>query len=115
MKMYFNSNIKISLVLFIMFFFVKNISAQQWVEFSHQNHFKLFLNPASAGSNSEIFTSLAHRSQYTFLSKRAIASQFGEFSIPVFKKQYGVGLKLVNDFIGYYNLSSLCFAYKVLQ
>lgn len=101
MKCYFGTNILKNVLLLFLFFFAKDITAQQWVEFSQQNHYKLFLNPASAGSNSELYTTLAHRSQYTFLSKRALASQFGEFSMPVFKKNYGLGLKLVNDFIGY--------------
>lgn len=80
--------------------FIKT-NAQQWVEFSQQNQYNLFLNPANAGANSMLNATLAHRSQYTFLSKQAIASQYAAFSMPIFAKNYGVGLRIVNDFIGY--------------
>ncbi len=96
-------------------FFTIHVNAQQWVEFTQQNHYNLFLNTAYTAYNSNIKTTVAHRSQYTFLTKRAIASQFGEFSTPVFKKNYGVGLKVVNDFIGYqrYTLVELTGAYHL--
>ncbi len=91
------------------------IKAQQWVEFTQQNKYKLFLNDAFTGANSKLYATVAHRSQYTFLTKEAIASQFVEFSIPIFKKKYGLGLKLVNDFIGYqrYTLVALTGAYHL--
>lgn len=102
--------------LFITFLFLTvQVSAQQWVEFTQQNHYGLFLNAAYSGAGSEINATVAHRSQYTFLTKRAIASQFIEFSMPIISKNYGIGLKVVNDFIGYqrYTLVELTGAYHL--
>ena len=91
------------------------VNAQQWVEFTQQNQYKLFQNTAYSGYNGKLYATIAHRSQYTFLTKRAIASQFLEFSMPVFKKNYGVGIKIINDFIGYqrYTLAELTGAYHL--
>lgn len=102
-------------VIIAFVFFTLQVNAQQWVEFTQQNHYNLFLNAASAGYDSNISATLAHRSQYTFLTKRAIASQFASFSMPIFKKNYGVGLRIVNDFIGYqrYTLVDLNGAYHL--
>lgn len=92
-----------------------NANAQQWVEFTQQNQYKLFLNTAYTGSNNQLYTTISHRNQYTFLTKRAIASQFLEFSMPIIKKNYGIGLKVVNDFIGYqrYTLAEITGAYHL--
>lgn len=104
-------------VLFITIFFfgLTTLHAQQWVEFSQQDKYKLFLNPALSGSESLLQATIAHRSQYTFLSKRALASQFAEFSMPIFAKNYGIGFRLVNDFIAYqrYTLAELTGAYHL--
>lgn len=80
---------------------VQQAMAQQWLTFSQLHRYKTFVNPATTGEKSELNAVVAHRSQYTFLSPRAFASQVGAFSMPIFKKQYGVGIKIVNDFIGY--------------
>lgn len=95
------------LLLFVLLFITHFAFSQQWLEFSQQNKYKLFLNPSLAGSNSMLHATVAHRSQYTFLSKRAIASQFGEFSMPIFSKNYGAGINIVNDFIGYQRYTSV--------
>lgn len=105
---------KISLII-IFLLSLGVLSAQQWVEFSQQSKYKLFTNASLAGSNSLLHATIAHRSQYTFLTKRAIASQFAEFSMPILKKNYGAGITLVNDFIGYqrYTAVSLNGAYHL--
>lgn len=102
-------------ILIAFLLFTSQVKSQQWVEFTQQNHYNLFLNSAYTGYDSNIKATLAHRSQYTFLTKRAIASQFAEFSMPIFKKNYGIGLKIVNDFIGYqrYTLVELTGAYHL--
>lgn len=105
---------KISFILIFIILLFK-VDAQQWLEFSQQNKYKLFLNSAHTGSNSEMYTTISHRSQYTFLTNRAIASQFLEFSMPILKKNYGVGIKIINDFIGYqrYTLAEITGAYHL--
>ena len=102
-------------VLIAILFVTFQVKAQQWLEFTQQNHFNLFLNAAYTGYDSNIKATIVHRSQYTFLTKRAIASQFGEFSMPIFNKKYGIGVKIVNDFIGYqrYTLAELTGAYHL--
>ena len=95
------------LSLFVFILTVQLVFAQQWLEFSQQNQYELFLNPSMAGANSMLYTTVAHRSQYTFLTKRAIASQFGEFSTPIINKNIGVGLNISNDFIGYQRYTSI--------
>lgn len=91
------------------------LKAQQWVVFSQQTNYKSFNNASLAGSNSLLHATVAHRSQYTFLTKRAIASQFLEFSMPIINRNYGVGFNVVNDFIGYqrYTAISLNGAYHI--
>lgn len=94
-------------LLFILIFLLGSLKAQQWVVFSQQNNYKLFNNASLAGADSEIHATIANRNQYTFISNRNIASQFVEFSMPVFKKNYGLGLNVVNDFIGYQRFTSV--------
>lgn len=94
-------------VLFTFLFLFSALQAQQWVAFSQQSQYKLFTNASLAGSNSQLHATIAHRSQYTFLTKRAIASQFAAFSMPIVNKNYGVGISIVNDFIGYQRYTSV--------
>jgi len=102
--------INISLVLIL-----SSVKAQQWVAFSQQSHYNLFLNDAYSGIDNKLNATLAHRSQYTFLTKTALASQYGSFSLPIISKKFGLGLKIVNDFIGYqrYTLGELTGAYHI--
>lgn len=61
--------------------------------------------------------SLAHRSQYVGLGTKAIGTQFFSLSSPVFSSKYGVGLRLLNDFIGYQRFTKVevLGAYHILQ
>lgn len=76
------------------------LKAQQWVQFSQQGFYNTYLNTAYTGCDSELNATVAHRSQYVGLGTKAIGSQFASFSIPVFTPKFGLGFRMINDFIG---------------
>ena len=77
--------------------------SQQWVEFTQQNRYNLYVNAASAGFNNQIDAVIAHRTQYVGLADRAISTQFIGFSAPIIDNKLGLGVRFVNDQIGYQN------------
>jgi type IX secretion system PorP/SprF family membrane protein len=72
---------------------------------------KFLSNPAYAGSEDALEVSLLHRSQYVNLSKRSIASQGFNFNLPVQIIHAGVGLTLINDFIGFQRSTNISVNY----
>lgn len=93
------------------------LNAQQWVQFSQQANYQTYLNPAYAGFASNLNATLAHRSQYVGLGTKAIGTQYASFSTPIFTSKLGLGLRLINDFIGlqrYTNIDVMA-AYHLLE
>lgn len=77
------------------------LMAQFEPHFTQQVYHRYLGNPAYAGSTSNVEFSLLHRSQYVGLSQTPIASQAFNVNAPIKKISSGVGLTLVNDFIGF--------------
>lgn len=92
-------------------------NAQQWVQFSQANAYRAFLNPAHTGYQSTLNATAAHRSQYVGLGTNAIGTQFVSFSTPLLSSKFGVGFRLVNDFIGVQRFThvDLGGAYHILE
>lgn len=92
------------LIFSILFFNILNIAfSQQWVEFTQQNRYNQYITPASAGLNNYLDAVVAHRTQYVGLADRAISTQFISVSAPIVDNKFGVGVRFVNDQIGYQN------------
>lgn len=88
----------------ILFLIVANVVlSQQWVEFTQQNRYNQYLTPASAGLDNFIDAVVAHRTQYVGLADRAISTQFISVSAPIIDNKLGIGVRFVNDQIGYQN------------
>lgn len=75
--------------------------AQSEPQFTQYMYNRYLFNPAYAGSEDALEVSLLHRSQYVNLASRFISSQGFNFNIPVYAASSGVGVTLINDFIGY--------------
>jgi type IX secretion system PorP/SprF family membrane protein len=105
--------------LFIVFllFFLSKVDAQQWVQFSQQASYGTYLNPAYAGFASNLNATIAHRSQYVGLGTKSIGTQYASFSSPFLSSKFGLGVRLINDFIGLqrYTNVDLDMAYHVLE
>lgn len=87
-----------------MFLIVANVVlSQQWLEFTQQNRYNQYLTPASAGLDNFIDAVVAHRTQYVGLADRAISTQFISVSAPIIDNKLGIGVRFVNDQIGYQN------------
>ncbi|MDA9952723.1 type IX secretion system membrane protein PorP/SprF, partial [Chitinophagales bacterium] len=105
------------ILLFILFFGVYKLEAQQWVQFSQSSNYGTFLNPAYAGYKSVLNATIAHRSQYVGLGTKAIGTQLASFSSPFQSSKFGLGFRIVNDFIGLqrYTNIDLNAAYHILE
>lgn len=77
------------------------LRAQTEPQFTQYMYNRYLFNPAYAGSEDALEFSLLHRSQYVALASRFIATQGFNFNIPIYAASSGVGLTVVNDFIGY--------------
>lgn len=102
-----------SSILFIAIFNV--VFSQQWVEFTQQNRYNQYLTPASVGLDNSIEAVVAHRTQYVGLADRAISTQFISASAPLIDNKLGIGVRFVNDQIGFQNYLApeLSLAYHV--
>ena len=108
----------IRLALFALFLFVNSLAfAQQWVQFTQANAYGSFLNPGHIGYQSNLNATAAHRSQYVGLGTRAIGTQFVSFSSPFLSSKFGLGFRLVNDFIGVQRFTHIDLggAYHIMQ
>ena len=92
--------LKSIITLFFSILFAMSWS-QQWVELTQQHSYEMYLNPSLAGSRSAVIGTIAHRSQYVGLGGKAISTQHLGFSSPIFTNKFGIGVKFVNDQIGY--------------
>lgn len=90
---------------------VGRLSAQLEPQFTQYMYNRALFNPAYAGSSDALEFSLVHRSQYVNLAGRAIASQGFNFNMPVYAIHSGIGLTVVNDFIGYQRSTYVAFNY----
>lgn len=95
------------IVLTILLFISLQLNAQQWVQFSQQALYNTYLNTAYTGYDSNLNAVVAHRSQYVGLGTKSIASQFASFSMPVFSPKFGLGFRMINDFIGFQRYSDI--------
>lgn len=89
---------------FFLFIFSTTIilaSAQSEPQFTQHMFHRYLFNPAYAGSLDALEVSAIHRSQYVDLSSRFIATQGLNINIPVYAISSGVGITVMNDFIGY--------------
>ena len=77
------------------------MKAQQWVQFSQQGNYNTYLNTAYTGYDSNLNAVVAHRSQYVGIGTKAIGTQFASFSTPLFTPKFGLGFRIVYDFIGF--------------
>lgn len=77
------------------------LSAQSEPQFTQHMYHRYLFNPAYAGSFDGLEVSAIHRSQYVDLSNRFIATQGLNINIPVYAISSGVGITVMNDFIGY--------------
>lgn len=104
-------------IFFGLLFSALGLNAQQWVQFSQANEYGTFLNPAYTGFNSNMNATLAHRSQYVGLGTEAIGTQYASFSSPLISSKWGLGFRLVNDFIGLQRFTNLDInaAYHILE
>ncbi len=104
------------LILFLSFILFE-LEAQQWVQFSQQASYGTYLNPAYSGFASNLNVTLAHRSQYVGLGTKSIGTQYASFSSPFLSSKFGLGVRLINDFIGLqrYTNIDLDAAYHVLN
>ena len=80
---------------------ITSVSAQSEPQFTQHMFHRYLFNPAYAGSVDALEVSALHRSQYVDLSNRFIASQGFNINIPVYLISSGVGVTVMNDFIGY--------------
>ncbi len=105
--------ILLSIILFIV---IESIHAQQWIQFSQQASYSSYINPSYVGFKSNLNATVANRSQYVGLGNRAIASQYLSFSSPFLSPKFGLGFRVLNDFIGFqrYTNAELNAAYHVL-
>jgi len=103
--------------LFILFITALQLNAQQWVQFTQQGLYNTYLNAAYTGYNQNLNATIAHRSQYVGLGTKVIGSQFASFSTPLFTPKFGLGFRMVNDYIGYqrYTNVDLQAAYHVIN
>lgn len=87
------------------------------MQFSQQQFYANYLNPAYTGFSKNLNVTLAHRSQYVGLGTQAIGSQYLSFSSPAFTSKLGLGFRLINDFIGLqrYTNVELHAAYHLLE
>ena len=89
---------------FIFFLFltvsIKLSVAQQWIQFSQQQFYGTYLNPSYTGFNKNLNATIAHRSQYVGLGTKSIGTQYASFSTPLITSKFGLGFRLINDFIG---------------
>lgn len=92
-------------------------NAQQWVQFSQQANYSTYLNPAYAGFGSNLNATVAHRSQYVGLGTKAIGTQYASFSSPFLSSKLGLGVRMINDFIGLQRFTNvdLNAAYHILE
>lgn len=99
--------------IFLMAIMFNQVFGQQWVQFTQDFRYDMYLNPAMSGANSSIHASASHRSQYVGLSNKAISTQQLGFATPLFSEKFGVGLNVVNDQIGFqrYTLGNISLAY----
>lgn len=89
--------------LVLAFFFLTGLSAyaQPEPQFTQYMYNRFLFNPAYAGSGDALEARLLHRSQYTGLTSRWIATQGFNFSLPIYSISSGVGVNVINDLIGY--------------
>jgi type IX secretion system PorP/SprF family membrane protein len=106
--------LKVLLVISVLAFYTV-VQSQQWVEFTQQDRYGMYQNPSMAGKNNMLDATVAHRSQYIGLSSKAISTQYLGFSMPVLSNKLGVGMRVVNDQIGYqrYTSSEISLAYHM--
>lgn len=90
---------------------VQEIWSQSEPQFTQHMYNRYLFNPAYAGSEDAIEFSLLHRSQYVSLASRFIASEAFNFNMPIYAASSGIGLTVVNDFIGYQRSTSLSLNY----
>lgn len=103
------------LFLWLMIVSCNAVVAQYTPAFSHNYFNKLLTNPAYAGSAEGVELNLLHRSQYVNVANKAVSSQYFGFSMPIYALKSGIGLTVMNDFIGYSRNTYINFAYSYLH
>ncbi|MGB1247610.1 MAG: PorP/SprF family type IX secretion system membrane protein [Chitinophagales bacterium] len=94
-------------LLILLYLLPFTLFAQQWVQFSQQDKYSLYLNPAMSGYDSQLSATLAHRSQYVGLANKSIATQYLDFSTPIGSEKVGAGIRVVNDIIGFQRFTTI--------
>jgi type IX secretion system PorP/SprF family membrane protein len=82
---------------------INSAFSQQWVEFTQQHRYNQYVTPASVGLDNFLDAVVSHRTQYVGLADRAISTQFISVSAPIIDNKLGIGVRFVNDQIGYQN------------
>src|SRR4051812_1409573 len=95
----------------VFFLSVTSAYAQPEPQFTQYMYNRFLFNPAYAGSGDALEARLLHRSQYTGLTSRWIATQGFNFSLPIYSISSGVGLNVVNDLIGYQRSTYISVSY----
>jgi type IX secretion system PorP/SprF family membrane protein len=85
--------------------------AQTEPQFTQYMYNKYLFNPAYAGSRDGFEVSLLHRSQYVNIADQAIASEGFNFNVPLAVASSGIGLTVINDFIGFQRSTYIAFDY----
>ncbi len=75
--------------------------AQYTPAFSQSTLNRMLLNPAHAGSLDALEINALYRSQYVAVANKAVSTQHLAFNMPIYAINSGVGLVVINDFIGY--------------
>ncbi len=88
-------------LLFLSIQFYISACAQSEPQFTQYMYNKYLFNPAYAGSEDALEVLALHRSQYAGLANRFIASQGLNLNLPVYAISSGIGITVINDFIGY--------------
>lgn len=105
---------KIYLSLFVLILSSIGAFAQQDAMFTHYMNNTLAINPAYAGSRDALTITGLHRSQWVGFDGAPI-TQTLTFHTPVFTKNTGIGLSILNDKIGPLNNTSfnVDFSYRI--
>jgi type IX secretion system PorP/SprF family membrane protein len=89
-----------SFLSILLFSFIAPVYAQFEPQFTQYMYNKYLANPAYAGSADALEISVLHRSQYVGISHKAISTQAINFNLPIYLISSGIGITVINDFIG---------------